>query len=48
MTTRRPGVFMLYLQNSYGSVDAILLQLALPGSNRVLHNVAEKAIQFLL
>lgn len=47
MNTRKPGV--LYFQTSYSSVDAILLQLDLPVSRRVLYNVrvAFKAIRFL-
>lgn len=47
LNARKSGVLTLCLQNLYGSVDAILLQLELPGSNRVLYNVADKAIQFL-
>lgn len=46
MNATNPGVVTQDLQNSYGSVDAILLHLELPGSNRVLYNVTDKALQF--
>lgn len=47
LNSRKPGVLTLGLQDSYGSVDLILLHLELPDSKRAPYNVVDKAIQFL-